>query len=108
MFSTATGVRAFQYIPVDEDFVIELAARRVALCSTVGPFSFDIKGAVSRWDAPALDFAFSEVDVKLFGAKVFTKVIASPKPKTYTWYFADARGVAAARSSAGGLSLMRR
>lgn len=107
MFSTATGVRAFQYIPVDEDFVIELAARCVALRSTVGPFSFDIKGAVSRWDATALDFAFNEVDVKLFGGKVFTKVIASPKPKTYTWYFADAK-LAAARSSAGGLSLLRR
>jgi hypothetical protein len=43
VFSTATSNRFLQYIPVREDFVIQLAAQRCALESVVGPFSFNIR-----------------------------------------------------------------
>jgi hypothetical protein len=45
VFSTATSNRFFQYIPVQEDFVIQLAAKQCALESVVGPFSFNIRCA---------------------------------------------------------------
>ena len=46
MFGTGTKIRAFQYIPITEDFVIRTAGR-LSLESTVGPFQFHVKGAVT-------------------------------------------------------------
>jgi hypothetical protein len=45
VFSTATSNRFLQYIPVREDFVIQLAAQQCALESVVGPFAFNIRWA---------------------------------------------------------------
>ncbi|GFH18730.1 uncharacterized protein HaLaN_15581 [Haematococcus lacustris] len=45
VFSTATSFRPFQYIPVDEDLVLDMAGQRVNLVSRVGPCRFNISGA---------------------------------------------------------------
>lgn len=164
-FSTATKNRSFQHIPVREDFVVALAAGRVALESVVGPFQFHIKGEVASWQESSrqMDFQFKQVDILLLGNKVrggdgeLARVLAaaaavwalagplqvarsvapcrcccpklvlwlsdlassrmacvapqiwtvnpSTKPKTYTWYYVSDT-LAAARTSAGGLSLL--
>lgn len=74
VFGTATKVRAFQYIPVREELVVDLSGQRIALESTVGPFSFFIKGVVSAWrpEERGLDFQFNAVEVRLGGKQVRT------------------------------------
>ncbi|KAF6256094.1 hypothetical protein COO60DRAFT_1531291 [Scenedesmus sp. NREL 46B-D3] len=108
VFSTATSSRFMQYIPVQEDFVIQLGAKQCALESVVGPFSFNIRGQITGWDGTtgAMDFQFTAVDVLLLGKQIW-QVTPKTKPKTYTFYFED-QGIAAARSSAGGLALLRK
>ncbi len=70
VFGTSVKVRAFQYLPIREDFVI--GEQRLALESAIGPFSFHVKGAVAAWrpNERALDFQFDEVDVLFLGSKV--------------------------------------
>lgn len=65
-------MRAFQYIPVREELVVELAASRLALESAIGPFSFFIKGRVAAWrpEERGLDFQFNQVEVRLGGKQV--------------------------------------
>ncbi|KAF8071215.1 hypothetical protein HT031_001298 [Scenedesmus sp. PABB004] len=106
VFSTATSNRALQYIPVVEDLVIDLAAQTCALESVVGPFSFNIRGGVTGFAGGALDFQFTAVDILLLGRKIWT-VTPKTKPKTYTFFY-EGEGIAAARSSAGGLALLRK
>eukprot|EP00882_Tetradesmus_deserticola_P023403 GHRQ01025466.1.p1 GENE.GHRQ01025466.1~~GHRQ01025466.1.p1 ORF type:complete len:208 (+),score=91.69 GHRQ01025466.1:209-832(+) len=108
VFSTATSRRFLQYIPVQEDFVIQLGAKQCALESVVGPFSFNIRGQITGWDGAtgAMDFQFTAVDILLLGKQIW-RVTPKTKPKTYTFYFED-QGIAAARSSAGGLALLRK
>ena len=43
VFSTATSSRFMQYIPVQEDFVIQMEPKLCALESVVGPFRFNIR-----------------------------------------------------------------
>ncbi|KIY99646.1 hypothetical protein MNEG_8314 [Monoraphidium neglectum] len=108
VFSTSTGLRFFQYIPVKEDLVIDSKSGAISLESELGPFRFIIGGAISAWK-PAkgeLDFQFSSVDILLFGNKIKT-LSPTTKPKTYSFYFVGGR-ISAARSSAGGLSLLLR
>ncbi|GBF89511.1 hypothetical protein Rsub_02083 [Raphidocelis subcapitata] len=106
VFSTSTGLRFFQYIPVKEDLVIDTASKAISLESELGPFRFVIGGAISGWrpESGELDFQFSAVDILLFGNKIWT-VNPATKPKTYSFYFVGGR-ISAARSSAGGLSLL--
>jgi hypothetical protein len=61
-----------QYIPVQEDFVIQLGNKYCALESVVGPFNFVISGRINSWDAATgvMDFQFTAVDILLFGNKV--------------------------------------
>lgn len=61
-----------QYIPVQEDFVIQMDKQYCALESVVGPFEFVISGKINSWDPStgAMDFQFTAVDIKLFGNKV--------------------------------------
>ena len=72
VFGTATKVRALQYIPVREDFVIDLENKRLALESAIGPFQFHVKGAVSNWESSTgeLLFQFNQVDIFFMGKKV--------------------------------------
>lgn len=72
VFSTATSSRFMQYIPVQEDFVIQLGNKYCALESVVGPFNFVISGKINSWDAATgvMDFQFTAVDILLFGNKV--------------------------------------
>lgn len=97
-----------QYIPVREDLVVDLGQGSIVLQSVVGPFSFDIRGETSGWEAATgqLGFQFRQVDIRLLGNKVWT-VSPTTSPKTYTWYYVSP-SLAAARSSAGGLSLLVR
>ncbi|KAF6239166.1 hypothetical protein COO60DRAFT_1613218 [Scenedesmus sp. NREL 46B-D3] len=91
-----------------EDFVIQLGSKQCALESVVGPFSFNIRGQITGWDGTtgAMDFQFTAVDILLLGKQIW-QVTPKTKPKTYTFYFED-QGIAAARSSAGGLALLRK
>jgi hypothetical protein len=61
-----------QYIPVQEDFVIQMEKQYCALESVVGPFQFVISGNINSWEpsSGAMDFQFTAVDIKLFGNKV--------------------------------------
>jgi hypothetical protein len=72
VFSTATSSRMMQYIPVQEDFVIQMDRQYCALESVVGPFQFVISGKINSWEpgSRAMDFQFTAVDIKLFGNKV--------------------------------------
>lgn len=72
LFSTSTSNRLFQYIPVKEDFVIQLQQQYCALESEVGPFRFIISGKVNSWTPSSgeMDFQFTAVDILLFGNKV--------------------------------------
>lgn len=72
VFGTATKFRPFQYIPVDEDFVINMAEGKLALESSIGPFSFHVKGPINGWDAATgvLSFQFTQVDILFAGNKV--------------------------------------
>ncbi|KAI8467993.1 MAG: hypothetical protein J3K34DRAFT_22794 [Monoraphidium minutum] len=108
VFSTSTSIRFFQYIPVKEDLIVDTSKGAISLESEVGPFRFVIGGAIGGWRAAAgeLDFQFKQVDILLFGNKIWT-VTPATKPKTYTFFFVGNR-VSAARSSAGGLSLLLR
>lgn len=108
VFGTATKLRFFQYIPVDEDFKVDLAGGTLALVSVIGPFGFNIKGKVFGWEAQSgvLDFQFNEVDVSFNGSKIWTTQ-PKTKRKTYTFYHVEG-DVAAARSSAGGVALLRK
>eukprot|EP00878_Enallax_costatus_P008643 GHUV01009037.1.p1 GENE.GHUV01009037.1~~GHUV01009037.1.p1 ORF type:complete len:205 (+),score=60.25 GHUV01009037.1:143-757(+) len=108
MFSTATSSRLMQYIPVQEDFLIQMGPKQCALESVVGPFRFNIRGQIAGWNAAsgAMDFQFTAVDILLFNKQIW-QVTPKTKPKTYTFYY-EGGGIAAARSSAGGLSLLRK
>eukprot|EP00877_Chromochloris_zofingiensis_P000925 jgi/Chrzof1/10833/Cz05g13240.t1 len=72
VFGTATKIRVFQYIPVKEDFIIDLEKMCLALESELGPFEFHVKGVIHDWDAGsgALEFQFNAVDILLLGRKV--------------------------------------
>lgn len=108
VFSTATSSRLMQYIPVQEDFVIQMGPQLCALESVVGPFKFNIRGNITGWNAAtgAMDFQFTAVDILLFDKQIW-QVTPKTKPKTYTFYY-EGEGIAAARSSAGGLALLRK
>lgn len=133
LFSTATPLRAFQYIPVRELF--RVGPDRVALDSRVGPVRFIISGPTTNttatgpaaagpaYDAStgALSFTFTRVaaywspfsgDAELPAAlePFWSTQVKAPKAKSYTFYYAEdgPGGVAAARSSGGGLALLTR
>lgn len=133
VFSTASSLRAFQYIPVRELF--RVGRDRVALDSRVGPVRFVISGptaaaaaaAASSSSSPydpatgALSFSFTQVaayfspfsgdaEIPADQAPFWSTQIKAPKLKSYTFFFAeqDGGGVAAARSSGGGLALLIR
>ncbi|KAL6762495.1 hypothetical protein V8C86DRAFT_2518679 [Haematococcus lacustris] len=109
VFSTATSFRPFQYIPVDEDLVLDMAGQRVNLVSRVGPFLFNIRGSMRSWDPATgvMEFQFDKgVAVELAGRQIW-ETFPATKPKAYRFYFSDGT-IATARSSAGGLSLLLR
>ncbi len=66
-----------QYIPVEEDLVIDTAAQAISLESEVGPFRFVIGGGVKGWRAASgeLDFQFGKVDILLGGNKVWVESV---------------------------------
>jgi hypothetical protein len=72
VFGTASKFRPFQYIPLDENFVIDMDNSRLALESHLGPFSFFIKGQLYGWEPATgvLDFQFGEVDIHFMGKSV--------------------------------------
>ncbi|PNH02826.1 hypothetical protein TSOC_011172 [Tetrabaena socialis] len=106
LFGTGTKIRAFQYIPVKEDFVLDAASRTLALESAIGPFEFFIRGVMAAWrpEVGALDFQFTKVDIHFAGNKVW-EVTPKTKPKTYT-FFHVGTDLACARSSSGGVALL--
>jgi len=110
VFSTSTSIRMWQYIPVKEDLVVDVATRAISLESELGPFQFDIQGTIFSWDEAggALTFQFDRgVAIKLGGRTVWTVTPKNTKPKTYTFFYVDS-DISGARSSAGGLSLLVR
>ncbi|MEW5312969.1 MAG: hypothetical protein WDW38_004566 [Sanguina aurantia] len=108
LFSSATKIRAFQYIPIREEFVVDLPSRNVALESSIGPFAFFIKGTSTAWDEEqaALEFQFNKVVVKLLGNEIWT-TSPTTKAKTYTFFYLSDT-IAGCRSSGGGMSLLVR
>jgi hypothetical protein len=68
-----------QYIPVTEDFVIQLHRQYCALESEVGPFRFIISGSINSWQPStgAMDFQFTAVDILLLGNKVGVDTLSS-------------------------------
>jgi len=109
LFSTASKIRAFQYIPVKEDLVIDVGSNNVALESVLGPFQFFIRGTIFSWaaDTGVLSFQFNKGVAIHFLGKQVTEIASKGSRKEYTFYFANDR-IAAARSSAGGVSLLSR
>lgn len=83
------------------------ADKAVTLKSEVGPFSFLIAGESTGFEDGVLAFQFRTVDVSLGSNRIWGKDNTNSKPKTYTFFYADEQ-IAAARSSAGGLSLLLR
>jgi hypothetical protein len=107
VFSTATKLRAFQYIPVKEDFCVDLALQRCALESELGPLKFSIQGSIVGWEpmTMSLDFKFTKVAIYAFGNQITEITFKVPKPKTYTFFYVSS-DLSLARSSGGGVSLL--
>lgn len=79
VFGTTTKQRFLQYVPVNEDFQIDLQQKTVALVSSIGPFRFDIKGQVFGWEPSRgmLDFQFKEVEISFVGNKVIRRMFTA-------------------------------
>jgi len=102
-----TSLVTSQYIPVREEFAISFSTKKVTLKSDVGFFSFLISGdVIDDFKDAKLNFQFNTVDAYLFGRRFWGKE-SNSKPKTYTFFHVDSQ-IAAARSSAGGFSLLLR
>ncbi|KAG2489911.1 hypothetical protein HYH03_011548 [Edaphochlamys debaryana] len=108
VFGTATKFRPFQWIPVKEDFIINDQTKDLSLESALGPLDFFIRGRMNAWrpESGELEFQFNKVDIHFRGEKVY-EVNPKTKPKTYTFFHVGPE-LACARSSAGGLALMRK
>lgn len=64
VFSGPSKVAFLSYIPVDEDFVINIADSSLALESDLGPFRAKFKGQYKwRADSNEMDFAFNLAQV---------------------------------------------
>ncbi len=71
LFSGPNKLAFLSYIPVDEDFIIDMATSSLALESDLGPFRAKFKGQY-RWrgDANEMDFAFDQAQVRLSGHSI--------------------------------------
>lgn len=105
VFSTATKIRALQYIPVLEYLTFDSGVGSLALSSELGPFSFNIAGKFKPAAERKIDFTFDQMDI-MVGPKTWNRDVKGV-PKTYDYYFAN-KDFAIARSSAGGMTLQLR
>ncbi|PRW44966.1 Crossover junction endonuclease MUS81 [Chlorella sorokiniana] len=109
VFSAPSPITMWQYIPVQEDAVIDVDAGTVDLVSVVGPLDNVFKGRCtfkqegSRFD---MDFGFSAAEAKWFG-RWETKSEFAEKRKTYS-FFLVTEDLAVANSSGGPQTLMYR
>lgn len=103
VFSTATLIKQFQYVPVDEYLVYDGKTCVISLSSELGPFVFDIVGMVNSWIENAMDFSWKQMHVKLFEKTIWTTDMQS-KGKHYHFFFMGSN-LLCARSSAGGITV---
>jgi hypothetical protein len=99
-----TCKRLTQPSTVQEDLCVSDSDKNIALVSYLGPFKFSFDGEYNVTGEYSFDFQFTRSTVELFG-NVVRQSSMSGKPKTYT-YVLNSEGVAVARSSGGGLTLL--
>lgn len=105
VFSTASSIEAFQYIPVVEYLTHNAETGGVSLTSQLGPLGFDISGCVASWESNAMKFAWESMDVSLFGSKIWQTTMPG-STKSYQYFFKNNK-ILCARSSAGGVTLLQ-
>lgn len=105
VFSSSAPIPQWRYIPVRENFIINVKTSRIALRSQLGFIGTDFQGSFS-WDAGqhALDFGFDHLLLSVFSFKKLFKLRVPNK--VYTWFYTR-DGVACTRSSEGGLAMLR-
>lgn len=89
---------------VQEDLIVSEGDKNISLVSFLGPFKFSFDGEYTVTGDYSFDFQFTRSTVELFGS-IVRQSSMSGKPKTYT-YVLNSSGVAVARSSGGGLTLL--
>lgn len=104
VFSTATNIKAFQYIPVPEYLTHHVGTGGVSLTSQLGPLGFDIIGCVGSWQKNAMEFSWDRMEVFFLGSKVWSTKLSTSR-KTYKYFFKNNK-ILCARSSAGGITLL--
>jgi hypothetical protein len=89
---------------LQEDLKISERDKNIALVSFLGPFKFTFDGEYTITSDHSFDFQFTRSTIEVFGNTVRQSAM-SGKPRTYT-YVLNSGGVAVARSSRGGLTLL--
>ena len=105
VFSTASSIEAFQYIPVVEHLTHNAETGGVSLTSQLGPLGFDIHGCVDSWESNAMKFAWENMEVFLFGSKIWQTTMPG-STKSYQYFFKNNK-ILCARSGAGGVTLLQ-
>lgn len=106
IFASTNGTTLFWYIPVRELKDIDTKANTCNLVSYLGPVTTSFNGAYSALSGQEMQFSFTRLILSAFGRDLLDRPISfSDKQYTYFWMQGD---LACARSSGGGIVLMKR
>ncbi|KAL0048372.1 hypothetical protein WJX82_001812 [Trebouxia sp. C0006] len=106
VFASTSGSTLFWYIPVKEFKDIDVKSRTLSLVSLLGPVTTSFDGSYNTLSKQDMRFSFNALVITVFGRTVVKKPISFAE-KVYTYYWLH-QGLACARSSGGGIVLLRR
>jgi len=106
VFASTSGSTLFWYIPVKEFKDINVKNRTLSLVSLLGPVTTSFDGSYNTLSKQDMQFSFSALVITAFGRTVVKKPVSFAE-KVYTYYWLH-KGLACARSSGGGIVLLRR
>ncbi|KAL0023179.1 hypothetical protein WJX77_010265 [Trebouxia sp. C0004] len=106
VFASTSGSTLFWYIPVKEFKDIDVKTRTLSLVSLLGPVTTSFDGSYNTLSKQDMQFSFNALVITVFGRTVVKKPISFAE-KVYTYYWLH-KGLACARSSGGGIVLLRR
>ncbi|KAA6421782.1 MAG: hypothetical protein FRX49_08101 [Trebouxia sp. A1-2] len=105
-FASTSSSTLFWYIPIKEFKDINVKSRTVSLVSLLGPVTTSFDGSYNTLSKQDMQFSFSALVITVFERTVLKKPISFAE-KVYTYYWLH-EGLACARSSGGGIVLLRR
>ena len=106
VFASTSSSTLFWYIPVQEFKDIDSTNKTLSLVSYLGPVTTSFAGSYTALNKQDMQFKFSTLVVTAFGRTVINRPVSfSEKVYTYFWVEGD---LACARSSGGGVVLLRR